>query len=141
MDRGEQTFASATRSRTVGLQVNADFEELGMLRALVETITLHADFGVDEVTDIRLAVEEVATEALLDAIAGSMLDCAITYTGESVEVRVSALTTTDLGPDRLGLGWHIVSALAESVTVDVVPDDASGRYRTTICFRWVRGKR
>ena len=44
MDRGEQTFASATRSRTVGLQVNADFEELAMLRALVETITLHADF-------------------------------------------------------------------------------------------------
>jgi hypothetical protein len=66
MDRGEQAFASATRSRTVGLQVNAEFDELAMLRALVETITLHADFGVDEVTDIRLAVEEVATEALLD---------------------------------------------------------------------------
>lgn len=139
MDLNEKASAISARTRTMAIRVRADFEELAMLRAVTETVALVADFGIDEVTDIRLALEEVATALIQDAIPESELDCTIGYRDATMEIRVSAITTSDSGPDQHAIGWHIVSTLTDSVTVAVEPSaDVPGGYRTSVAFRWTR---
>ncbi|WP_228806575.1 hypothetical protein [Nocardia cyriacigeorgica] len=62
---------TADPTTTVGVRVPAELGQLLMLRALTETVSLIADFALDEVTDIRLALDEVATSLILDAVPGS----------------------------------------------------------------------
>ncbi len=142
MALGEKASMSSTRTRTIGIQVRADFEDLAMLRAVAETVALQADFGIDEVTDIRLALEEVATALIQDAVPDTELDCTIGYSGAGVQIRVSVLTTSGDGPDQRGIGWHIVSTLTDSLTIAVDPHDAAlGGYRTSVEFRWTGSDR
>ncbi|MEV6324996.1 anti-sigma factor [Nocardia sp. NPDC051787] len=134
------TPPATTRTGAISVRVPAESEQLAMLRALAETVVLMADFGIDEVTDIRLALDEVASALVLDAVPGSELDCAFSFDGDAVAVRVSALTRSDATPDQAGFGWHIVATLTDSVSASQgAHDAAAGGYPTTVDFRWVRG--
>src|SRR5690606_10181223 len=75
---------------TVGVRVPAEHEQLVMLRALAETVALIADFGLDEVTDIRLALDEVATSLIAGAVAESTLSCDFDYDEHRMTVRVTS---------------------------------------------------
>ncbi|MFJ4653312.1 anti-sigma factor [Nocardia sp. NPDC088792] len=127
---------------TVGLRVNAEPEQLTMLRALAETVTLLADFDVEEVNDIRLVLDEVATILIGDAVSGSKLDCEVTYGGAEVAVRVTAVTSSENVLEDVGLSWNIVRALTDSLdaTRGVYARPVGG-YPTVVEFRWVRGER
>jgi len=141
MGKGEKVFPSAaTRTTTIGVRVPARYEQLVMLRALAETVALIADFGIDEVADIRLALDEVATALMQDAVPGTDLDCALSYGEASMDISVSARTLTEDGPDRSGFGWHILTTLTDSVSITTAPRDATGGYLTTVQFRWSRGR-
>ncbi|HLS78622.1 MAG TPA: anti-sigma factor [Nocardia sp.] len=141
MGKGEKVFPSAeTRTTTVGVRVPARYDQLVMLRALAETVALIADFGIDEVADIRLALDEVATALMQDAVTGTDLDCSMTYDESSMDIAVSAHTVSEDGPDRNGFGWHILTTLTDSVGVDVGARDDTGGYPTIVRFRWSRGR-
>lgn len=141
MGKGEKVFPSAeTRTTTVGVRVPARYDQLVMLRALAETVALIADFGIDEVADIRLALDEVATALMQDAVPGTDLDCSMSYGESSMDISVTARTVDEDGPDRNGFGWHILTTLTDSVAVDVGPRDDTGGYLTTVQFRWSRGR-
>ncbi|WP_330232256.1 anti-sigma factor [Nocardia sp. NBC_00508] len=140
MSKGEGTPPATTRTGAISVRVPAESEQLAMLRALAETVVLMADFGIDEVTDIRLALDEVASALVLDAVPGSELDCAFSFDGDAVDVQVCAVTRSNGTPDQAGFGWHIVTTLTDSVSASQgAHDSASGGYPTTVDFRWVRG--
>ncbi|MGV9821742.1 ATP-binding protein [Nocardia xishanensis] len=137
---GEWTSQSSTETTTIGVRVPARLEQLTMLRALAETVALIADFAIDEVTDIRLALDEVATVLILDAVPGSDIDCAFTYDENRMFVHVSAIATTDSIVEQAGFGWHIVRTLTESIAAQQEPyDHALSGHRTIVDFTWVRG--
>ncbi len=124
----------------VGFQVPADAAQLMMVRALTETVALVADFGIDEATDIRLAVDEVVSALIVDAAAGSVIDCTFTASENTMDVRVAAVTTTAGGPDANSFGWHIVSTLTQWVKTESSDYDAAvGGHPTVVEFRWARG--
>ncbi|WP_406272631.1 ATP-binding protein [Nocardia sp. NBC_00881] len=140
MSKSEGTPPATTRTGTISVQVPAESEQLAMLRALTETVTLMADFGIDEVTDIRLALDEVASALVLDAVEGSVIDCAFSFDDEAVQVRVASVAVSDSSPDESSFGWHIVATLTDSVaTSQDAYDAAVGGYPTVVDFRWVRG--
>lgn len=141
MGKGENVFlSSSARTNTIGVRVPAVYEQLIMLRALAETVALIADFGLDEVADMRLALDEVATALLRDAVPGSELECGFTYGESTMDITVSAVTLSEAGPDEHSFGWHIVSTLTDSVSTTTGPRDAaSGGYPTMVRFRWSRG--
>ena len=135
-----ETSAATGRTRTIDVRVRADFEELAMLRAVVETVALFADFGIDRVTDIRLALEEIATALVQDTVDNGELECCFDYGPTSMLVRICATTISGTGPDRHSLGWHIVSTLTEDLTVHVEPYDERRRgHRTIIETVWSSG--
>ncbi|MFE7741541.1 ATP-binding protein [Nocardia sp. NPDC057455] len=140
MSKAEGTPPATTRTGTISVRVPAVSEQLAMLRALAETVMLMADFGIDEVTDIRLALDEVASALVLDAVDGAELECGFGFEDDAVEVRVSTVTVSDTSPDESGFGWHIVSTLTDAVSATRgAHDSAAGGYPTVVDFRWVRG--
>lgn len=125
---------------TVGVRIPARQEQLVMLRALAETVSLIADFGLDEVTDIRLALDEVATSLIAAAVPDSSLTCDFDYDEHRMTVRVTSISEVDSLQDQEGFGWHIVRTLTRSVSVEQHPYDvASGGYPTDVEFSWFRG--
>ncbi|TLG00242.1 ATP-binding protein [Nocardia cyriacigeorgica] len=131
---------TADPTTTVGVRVPADLDQLLMLRALTETVSLIADFALDEVTDIRLALDEVATSLILDAVPGSELTCDFSYGDNRMTVAVSSVAATESVGEKHSFGWHIVRTLTESISTEQRPfDQNAGGYPTTARFTWVRG--
>ncbi|MFC9434022.1 anti-sigma factor [Nocardia sp. NPDC057030] len=111
-----------------------------MLRALAETVALIADFALDEVTDIRLALDEVATSLILDAVPGSSLECEFTYDTNQMFVHVASVAASESVVGQAGFGWHIVRTLTHSITATQAPfDGARSGYPTVVEFSWIRG--
>ncbi|MEU4312965.1 anti-sigma factor [Nocardia sp. NPDC024068] len=136
-DSVDTTSADTT---TIGVRVPARDEQLVMLRALAETVSLIADFGLDEVTDIRLALDEVATSLIAVAVPETTLGCDFDYDEHRMTVRVTSMSMTDTLRDQEGFGWHIVRTLTRSVDVLQQPYDVtSGGYPTEVEFSWYRG--
>ncbi len=48
----------------VELRVAAEFEQLPVVRAVAETLAVLGDFTLDDVADIKLAVDEVCSELI-----------------------------------------------------------------------------
>ncbi len=136
-DSVDTTSADTT---TVGVRVPARHEQLVMLRALAETVSLIADFGLDEVTDIRLALDEVATSLIATAVPDTTLGCDFVYDHHHMRVRVTSISEAASLQDQEGFGWHIVRTLTRSVSVVQRPYDVgSGGYPTDVEFSWFRG--
>ncbi|MFI1913821.1 anti-sigma factor [Nocardia sp. NPDC020380] len=124
---------------TVGLRVRAEPEQLTMLRALAETVTLVADFDIGEVNDLRLALDEVATVLIGDAVPGSVLDCDVTYDSDEVTVRVTVIAVSEDALEDTGLSWHIVRSLTDSLdATQAAYALRAGGYPTIVEFRWLR---
>ncbi|MFX0578005.1 ATP-binding protein [Nocardia nepalensis] len=132
--------SAAKTTTTIGVRVPAELEQLTMLRALAETVALIADFAIDEVVDIRLALDEVATSLILEATPGSTLDCEFTYNGNEMFVHVASVAVSESVVGQAGFGWHIVRTLTQSIAAVQEPfDSAVSGYPTVVDFSWARG--
>ncbi|WP_280441203.1 anti-sigma factor [Nocardia brasiliensis] len=137
----ERVSESVTETTTVAVTVPATPEQLTMLRALAETVLLIADFGLDEVTDIRLALDEIATVLLQDAVPGSTISCAFTYREGMLKAAIQAVGRSETEVGTGSFGWHIVQTLTDSVTATRAPFDAAvDGYPTVVEFVWARGE-
>jgi serine/threonine-protein kinase RsbW len=127
------------KTTTVGFRAPARLDQLPIVRSLGETVSLHADFTLEEVADIRLALNEVATALILDAVPGSTIGCTFSYSADRVVVRVSstAVSEAEAGPNQLG--WYVVATLTESLSTSRKAFDAGiGGYPTEVEFSWER---
>ncbi|MGH8880803.1 MAG: anti-sigma factor, partial [Stackebrandtia sp.] len=59
---------------TVRVRVPAEDRQLTLLGALTETALLLADFPVDEVADIQIAIDEITADLTATAVRGSVLE-------------------------------------------------------------------
>lgn len=128
-------------STPVEIRVAASVTQLPIVRGLAETLVLLSDFTLDEVADIRLAVDEVCSTLIAVAAPGSNLDCWFSIGDRELLVRVTGLASTEGLPDQHSFGWHVLRTLTDSVEVTQDShDQALSGYPTTVTFRRVRGK-
>lgn len=119
----------------VEVKVIAEFGQLPVLRAVAETVAVLADFTLDDVSDIKLAVDEVCSQLIKDAVGGAGLVCTFSVSAPTLEVVARADTVTDTVPDERGFGWHVLRTLTDDISVDRRPLGADGRgFRTTVTF-------
>ncbi|WP_054811542.1 anti-sigma factor [Nocardia arizonensis] len=128
-------------STPVEIRVAASVTQLPIVRGLAETLVLLSDFTLDEVADIRLAVDEVCSTLIAIAVPETSLLCRFTIGETELHVNVSGTAATEGLPDQRSFGWHVLRTLTDSVEATQEPFDttASG-YPTTVEFRRVRGK-
>jgi serine/threonine-protein kinase RsbW len=113
----------------------AAYEQLAMLRALTETVLLTTELTSDDVIDIQVAIDEVATELIDSAVRGSMIECDLIPGDDRVTVGINALTTTRDAISDWGLCWQIVRTVTDSVNADTGPFDAvAGGYPVIVEF-------
>ncbi len=86
---------------------------LSVLRTATAGLAARLDFTLDEIEDLRIAVDEACAILLQQAVPGSVLSCVFRLVDDSLEVTVSAPTTDGHAPSRDTFAWTVLSARGE----------------------------
>ena len=111
-----------------------------MVRAIAEAIVLMADFTLDEVADVRLAVDEVASTLIVRAVDGAALRSEYIVDDTGIKVRMSTTAAQEGMPEENSFGWHVLRTLTDSIVAGQEPyDEQASGYPTVVEFSRVRG--
>ena len=103
---------------SVCIEIPATADHVSLLRALVGIYAARQDFTLDEVDDLRMAVEEAAIQ-LLRRLTGDRLELTVsTVAGGVVAALSGAVAPDEPVVDRSSFSWTILNALADDVAVD-----------------------
>src|SRR3954469_1277040 len=88
---------------------------LSVLRTATAGLAARLDFTLDEIEDLRIAVDEAGAMLLSQALPGPRLECEFALEEDSMRVSVSVLTQDGQEPSRDTFAWTVLSALAGDV--------------------------
>jgi len=105
---------------TVVLRLPAQGAYLSVLRTATASLASRLDFTLDDIEDLRIAVDEACAMLLSQAVAGADLQCAFELSEDAIAVAVSVPTLDGQPPSRDTFAWTVLTALAGEVdsTVD-----------------------
>jgi serine/threonine-protein kinase RsbW len=96
---------------------------LSVLRTATAGLAARLDFTLDEIEDLRIAVDEACAMLLAQAIPGTTLECAFDLGAEEMTITVSVTAAEPRIPARDTFAWTVLSALAGTVDSRLGPDD------------------
>lgn len=103
----------------VELGVAARATMVAAVRAMAAHLAGQADFDVDTIADLRLAVDEACNSLIELAAPGATLSCVFTVPtvgGDQMHVEVATVTRPGAaGMDTGGFGWQLLRALTDEV--------------------------
>ncbi len=125
------TLAAARGSRgerpeaqdQVKVRMPAEGAYLSVLRTATAGLAARLDFTLDEIEDLRIAVDEACAMLLSQALPGTTLECVFSLDRDLMTISVSAACLTPQPPASDTFAWTVLSALAGSVEAHVGPDD------------------
>jgi serine/threonine-protein kinase RsbW len=116
----------------VELRIPADSAYVSVLRTATAGVAARLDFTVDDIDDLRMAVDEACGLLLPQAAADSGLICSFLLESGHLTVSVTVQSAHPQLPDRDGFPWAILCAVAGTVDATTGPDGT-----TTITIqRW-----
>ena len=96
---------------------------LSVLRTATASLAARLDFTLDDIEDLRIAVDEACAMLLAQAAPAATLDCTFELFPDTMRVAVSVVTTDGQQPSRDTFAWTVLSALAGSVDSSVDADN------------------
>jgi len=112
--RGAAPPEAAVRD-IVTVRLPAAAAYLAVLRTTTASLAARLDFTLDEIGDLRIAVDEACCLLLAGAAPGAELNSVFEMSGDTISVTVSTQTISDRGPTRDSFAWTVLSALAGHV--------------------------
>jgi serine/threonine-protein kinase RsbW len=109
----------ADKQPDVELRIPADSAFLAVLRTATAGLAARLDFTLDDIEDLRIAVDEACAMVLPQARVDSDLTCAFDLEPTRLTVAVTAECDTPQAPDRDSFAWTVLSALTSEVRADV----------------------
>lgn len=103
----------------VVLRVPADTSYVSLVRTAATAVSAQADFTVDALDDLRLAVDEACALAISDAVAGSEITVTFRVDGPRVAIDVCAASASGLPVATNTFAWTVLTALVDAVETDV----------------------
>ncbi len=105
------------------LAVPATGAYLGVLRTATAGLAARLHFTLDEIEDLRIAVDEACAILLVLAAPGAELCCRFTVTDATltVEAAVSAGPAARLPSDE-AFAWQVLNALTDEVSAEATSD-------------------
>ncbi len=117
----------------VTIHMPAEGAYLSVLRTATAGLAARLDFTLDEIEDLRIAVDEACGMLLGQAAPGANLECDFTLGPDRISIAVSALSLQPRPPSRDTFAWTVLSALAGSADAWVGPGN-----KVTVLLRKVR---
>jgi serine/threonine-protein kinase RsbW len=105
----------------VTVNMPAEGAYLSVLRTATAGLAARLDFTLDEIEDLRIAVDEACAMLLSQAVPGTSLDCTFTLGRDQMSIAVSVLSQAATPPASDSFAWTVLSALAGSVESRVGP--------------------
>jgi serine/threonine-protein kinase RsbW len=119
----------------VTVRLPADSAYLSVLRTATAGLAARLDFNLDEIDDLRIAIDEACAMLLAQAVPGTDLTCEFELTDDAMSIGVSVLTVDGRPPSRDTFAWTVLSSLAGDVDAETGADD-----RVTIVLQKRRGQ-
>ena len=107
----------------VQVSLPAEGAYLSVLRTATAGLAARLDFTLDEIEDLRIAVDEACAMLLPQAIPGTNLDCAFDLDADEMTITVSVVAAQPRIPARDTFAWTVLSALAGTVDSRLESDD------------------
>ena len=134
MTQGAAAEVDVPLRDVVTVKIPATGAYLAVLRTATAGLAARLDFTLDEIEDLRMAVDEACALLLASAIAGTDLICAFELDGDGLRIAVTVASRDGVLPRRDTFAWTVLTALAGDVDAHV---DAENR--VTIELRKQRG--
>lgn len=123
-----------TTRDVVTVKLPAASAYLSVLRTATAGLAVRLDFTIDEIEDLRIAVDEACAMLLAQAVPGTDLVCEFELAGDAMRIAVTVLTVDGRTPSRDTFAWTVLSSLAGEVDATAGPDD-----RVTVTLQKRRG--
>lgn len=121
---------NARRERdVVEIRLPAESAYLSVLRTATAGLAARLDFTLDEIEDLRIAVDEACAILLDQALPAVTLHCSFELDTDAMRVSVSVPTTTGRLPREGTFAWTVLTSLAGEVDAGV---DDGQRARITL---------
>lgn len=117
----------------VSIRMPAEGAYLSVLRTATAGLAARLDFTLDEIEDLRIAVDEACGMLLAQVVPDAMLECDFALGEDSMSIAVSATCRQAQPPARDTFAWTVLSALAGSADAWVGPGE-----RVTVRLRKAR---
>jgi serine/threonine-protein kinase RsbW len=113
------------------LTVPADVGYLGVLRTATAGLAARLHFALDEIEDLRIAVDEACAMLLAIASRGAELQCRFAVSDDALAVEVAVSTVRDARlPAESSFAWKVLTALTTSASASVADGRAAIRLLT-----------
>jgi len=122
--------AGAKPRDVVVISMPASSAYLAVLRTATAGLAARLDFTIDEIEDLRIAVDEACAMLLPQALPGAEITCEFTLETDTIAVAVSVFTQQGEEPSRDTFAWTVLTALAGEVESSADPEQ-----RVTITLR------
>jgi serine/threonine-protein kinase RsbW len=131
---GTGTLPPPTARDHVTIRLPAEGAYLSVLRTATAGLAARLDFTLDEIEDLRIAVDEACAMLLAEAGDDNTLECDFELGGDTMTISVSVQSPLGRLPAKDTFAWTVLTALAGHVDSQIGPDD-----RVTIVLRKTRG--
>ncbi|GAB3174682.1 serine/threonine-protein kinase RsbW [Micromonospora palomenae] len=126
------TGQPTTDDDVVHLTVPADGGYLGVLRTATAGLAARLQFALDEIEDLRIAVDEACAMLLAIATRDAELECRFSVTEDALTVEVTVPTVRGATlPSESSFAWKVLTAL----TTAAFADAADGRATISLLTR------
>jgi serine/threonine-protein kinase RsbW len=109
-------------SDQVVLRLPAESAYLSVLRTATASLASRLDFTLDDIEDLRIAVDEACALLLPHALEGSSLECAFDLSPDALAVSVSVPTSEPVPIAQDSFAWTVLTALVGDVTSEATDD-------------------
>ncbi|SCG33935.1 ATP-binding protein [Micromonospora halophytica] len=126
------TGQPTTDDDVVHLTVPADGGYLGVLRTATAGLAARLQFALDEIEDLRIAVDEACAMLLAIATRDAELECRFSVTEDALTVEVTVPTVRGATlPSESSFAWKVLTALTTAASADA----AAGRATISLLTR------
>lgn len=103
----------------VRLSVAAQPHMVATARAVAAHLAGRADFDIDTIGDLRLAVDQACDSLIQIAVLGARLDFVFTVCVDRMHVDVATATRINAVVDPAGFGWQLLRALTDQTRLEL----------------------
>lgn len=116
----------ATRD-DIEVRLGADLVHLPIVRSVAANIAMRADFDLDAIADLRLAVDEACSTLITRAVSGATMVCRFTIGDDELTFTGIVPSADDSAPNTGSFGWRVLTTLADAASSWIEENSTNGQ--------------